>query len=312
MIFDKAFVELLPNVAGRDFAVGDAHGQGRMLERLLDLVRFDPSRDRLIALGDLIDHGTDGAALIDRVLRDSAWVSLLGNHEAMMRASAYDHDADRAWRRNGNDWSRLLSMDELDHLRDVTKGFPLAIELPLPDGRRVGLLHAEVPIRRSWQSLRGVEFADSAAIDDGGYTDAGSVLWGRRRVIADARMRESPDMAVGSALVQVHTWQATQLIPGIDLVVSGHTPLRPPLPRARANVLWIDTGAYKPEGRLTLLELTAERLWQVGHGEDQTWGPLPWPELEAPLESWRPTPEMEALAASDDARQQERLRMFFP
>ena len=54
-----------PNPAGRDFVAGDVHGEFPTLERLLDQVGFETSRDRLFALGDLVDRGPDSAAALD-------------------------------------------------------------------------------------------------------------------------------------------------------------------------------------------------------------------------------------------------------
>jgi serine/threonine protein phosphatase 1 len=300
------------NHAGRDIVVGDIHGQGAMLHCLLSLAKFDPAQDRLVALGDLIDRGPDGAALIERFERDPAWISLCGNHEAMMQAATLSWDASRVWSQNSNTWAATQSSDALDHLSGVVKGFPLAIELPLMDGRTIGLIHAEVPPGRSWAAMRGLEFSDAAATDDGGSSDVASALWGRRRAVADAWMRKDPDAADCKAATQVRAWRAAQPIPNIDLVVCGHAVLKPPVPRGRGNVLWIDTGACYPEGRLTAVDVAAACYWQVDHECCGTWGPFPLPTPESPAETWRPTAEVEAAAAAHDARQLELLRLLLP
>ncbi|MCX9157826.1 metallophosphoesterase [Niveibacterium sp. 24ML] len=71
------------NETGRDIVIGDLHGELSSLDRLLEVLRFDPSCDRVIAVGDLCDHGTrsiDALALLDR-----PWFfSVMGNHELML------------------------------------------------------------------------------------------------------------------------------------------------------------------------------------------------------------------------------------
>ena len=58
--------------------------------------------------------------------------------------------------------------------------------------------------------------------------------------------------------------EAVQPVSGIDAVIAGHTVLVPALPRAIANLLFIDTGAQTEHGRLTLVDPLNRRYWQVG------------------------------------------------
>ena len=53
------------NAHGHDFVAGDVHGEFATLEQLLDDVGFEAARDRLFALGDLIDRGPDSTAALD-------------------------------------------------------------------------------------------------------------------------------------------------------------------------------------------------------------------------------------------------------
>ena len=53
---------------GRDFVVGDVHGEFPTLEALLAQIGFAPERDRLFALGALVDRGprsTDALAWME-------------------------------------------------------------------------------------------------------------------------------------------------------------------------------------------------------------------------------------------------------
>lgn len=68
------------NPLGRDLIVGDVHGCFTKLQASLDAVGFDPARDRLFSVGDLVDRGPES----DQVL---AWLAqpwfhaVSGNHE---------------------------------------------------------------------------------------------------------------------------------------------------------------------------------------------------------------------------------------
>ena len=55
---------LLENTRGRDFVVGDLHGCLPDLKALLTTVSFNPDKDRLIAVGDLVDRGPESLGVL--------------------------------------------------------------------------------------------------------------------------------------------------------------------------------------------------------------------------------------------------------
>lgn len=77
-------VKRLPaNQAGRDFVIGDLHGCRKELDRLLLLVKFDRSVDRLISVGDLVDRGPSSLDCL--MLLKAPWFhAVMGNHEQLM------------------------------------------------------------------------------------------------------------------------------------------------------------------------------------------------------------------------------------
>lgn len=71
------------NRLGRDFVVGDLHGQRPLLEARLAAVGFDPRIDRVFSVGDLIDRGPDSLETL--ALIEEPWFhAVLGNHELML------------------------------------------------------------------------------------------------------------------------------------------------------------------------------------------------------------------------------------
>ena len=72
---------------GKIYAIGDIHGCLDALNRLLEKIRPDPARDRLVFLGDYINRGPDSKGVIERLIgikkNHPLTVFLKGNHEVM-------------------------------------------------------------------------------------------------------------------------------------------------------------------------------------------------------------------------------------
>ena len=70
------------------FIVGDIHGCLGMLKRLISRIKWNPSVDQLIFIGDYIDRGEDPKGVVDFILelknRSPLVKCLIGNHEKML------------------------------------------------------------------------------------------------------------------------------------------------------------------------------------------------------------------------------------
>lgn len=209
---------LPPNFEGRDFLLGDLHGCMDLLEDALIAATFNHRKDRIIAVGDLIDRGPRSHEAL-KLTQEDWFFSTLGNHEVMLLGAG--HARTRAlWLQNGGDWFYDLSEEEQADCTAMAAAMPAAITLELPTGGHVGVCHAEWP-GDSWS---GIE--DTLAVDWMRH----QMLWGRTVLLKHKERRDS------SALLTVH----------------GHTPLRSPTRLGTA--IFLDTGCVHG-GQLTLMPL---------------------------------------------------------
>ena len=116
------------------FVVGDIQGCYAEFEQLLELIAFDPSRDRLWLVGDLVNRGPDSLAVLRRVkgLGEAA-VTVLGNHDFHLLIVAAGH---RLAHRQDT-LAAILTAPDRDELLAWLRRRPLAVR----DGELL-LVHA--------------------------------------------------------------------------------------------------------------------------------------------------------------------------
>lgn len=96
------------------YAIGDIQGCDDEFARLLDLLRFDPARDRLWLVGDLVNRGPKSLRVLRRVkaLGDAAIV-VLGNHDLHLLALACSNSESRKSKDTLDDILTAPDRDEL-------------------------------------------------------------------------------------------------------------------------------------------------------------------------------------------------------
>lgn len=232
--FERPVLKVEANMIGRDFVVGDIHGAFDLVLRAMDEVKFNPLRDRIFSVGDLIDRGPGSHRTAKFLSHD--WVyAVRGNHEDMLLEIYQDgepHQAvlDYMHSRNGFDWWRGTPDSGRREILDAVARLPIAIELATARGT-IGLVHADVPRGLSWPAFL-------ALLEQGDMQVAEKALWGRDRV------RDNDESGVA----------------GVGRVFVGHTPLRALI--KLGNVYAIDTGAVfgvlgRMDGALTFAQATA-------------------------------------------------------
>ena len=217
------------NTDGRDFVVGDVHGCFRTLERALGELQFDPARDRLFGVGDLVNRGPHSNEAVDWLEQRFTAVTL-GNHD---RAALSWFEAKlRGSRKTNDDWKDALDPSDYPRWRTALSQMPLALTVETPYGP-VGVIHAEA-LEADWGRT-------VALLEAGSETDTDNALLGFEQYTpAIRRMKSQP-------------------VQGLRALVSGHFVVEEV--KVTANRWKLDTGAgFEDRNQLSLLEINAPQL----------------------------------------------------
>ena len=127
---------------GRVFASSDWHGCGNVANKVLEFLNPE---DTLFFLGDAIDRGPNGVAILDALFHRPNTFFLKGNHEEFLEMSAI-HAPDLSWigTNGGLPTYRDLSKDEEKYYRyqQIIKDLPTELIYESSCGYKVILEHA--------------------------------------------------------------------------------------------------------------------------------------------------------------------------
>lgn len=212
----------------RIFVIGDLHGNLPILFRFFKEVKYNPEKDLLISTGDLIDRGKYNLESLMYFIDNPNVLVVAGNHEDLMVRSFFDKKGKSGhkamWVANGGAWASDVDEFLLKRIAKLAmKQFYFASTVELPCGTRFGITHGDV-IGNEWL---GEEYANV------GEKHLMKLQWSRLR---------AREKAI-----------ASHDISGVDFTIHGHTP------KEKAwqfhNSIFIDTGAYHPQGGLSVIEL---------------------------------------------------------
>lgn len=228
------------NTTGRDFIVGDIHGCFSRLQSHLDHIEFDPVRDRLFSVGDLVDRGPENMQAVEWVAKP--WFhAVCGNHDDMAIRWPNGNMPSDNYRANGGGWNIDQPTKDQARIAAAFKDLPIAIEVETAGGL-VGIVHADCPYK-DWDVFR-------------------LVLEGAH---GKSEIQHASDMAQWSR-ERIKSGDRTPVV-GVRAVVVGHTPLQ--RPEVLGNVYYIDTGAVFQGHDFTILDAaTLKTVPLAGHTVD--------------------------------------------
>ncbi|MBL8484150.1 MAG: symmetrical bis(5'-nucleosyl)-tetraphosphatase [Rhodocyclaceae bacterium] len=153
-----------------DYAVGDLQGCFDPLRRLLDRIDFDPARDRLFCVGDLVNRGPQSLEVLRFLhgLGDAARV-VLGNHDLTLVMAQYGH-------------GKRSKSDTFHHVLDAPDGAELIAwlrrrPLLIVEGRHV-IVHAGLLPQWSVEQARALAAEVECALAGEGYGEFLRHMWG--------------------------------------------------------------------------------------------------------------------------------------
>ena len=196
--------------------VGDIQGCAREFERLLAQIRFDPARDELWCLGDLINRGPESLATL-RLWRDVGGRGVLGNHDtyALLARSG-------CWPRKQDTLAELFAAPDAEPLLARLRALPVLAHLPGPRGCAepdVWVVHGGLDPR--WTDLAAVAAAADAGPHDDDWLTSTTVNFATRvRCCTASGERSKFDRDPAQCPPPFRPWD--QFYRGAALVVHGH------------------------------------------------------------------------------------------
>lgn len=213
-------------IKGKLWAVGDIHGCYNLLMTRLKEIGFDFENDLLVAVGDLVDRGTQNIECIE-LLSKPWFTSVRGNHEDLCIGGLHNESYKRCHVANSGEWFYMLDGQAMYNIAKTFAELPVVLEIS-HNGKKFGFVHGHIE-QNNWD-----EFKETFTQEPTAFRDPSELaMWGRDRLDEDKK-------------------QYTHVL-GIDAVIMGHTVTQKPC--KRDNCYWIDTGAVH-WGIMTILDLS--------------------------------------------------------
>nr|MBO2512979.1 diadenosine tetraphosphatase [Gammaproteobacteria bacterium] len=164
------------------YAIGDLQGCARPFDALLEEIGFNPERDRLWLVGDLVNRGPDSLATLRRVIElGDAVTTVLGNHDLHLLAAV----AGVRKPRPGDTFGDVLAAPDARELVEWLRHRPL---LHHDAAARRVLVHAGIPPAWSIEDAEREARAVEAALRGRKWRDALAGMYGNEP------RRWSPDL----------------------------------------------------------------------------------------------------------------------
>ena len=218
-------------IKGNLYAVGDIHGCYNLLMNRLNEIGFDFENDLLVAVGDLVDRGTQNQECVNLI--DQPWfTSVKGNHEDLTIMGLINPSYYQCHIQNGGEWFYELEYTTQQDIVKKLKTLPIALEVS-HNGKKFGFVHGHIE-QNNWNDFKSElnDFDQAKYIINRKRFPTEIAMWGRERLDSDNK-------------------QYTH-VTGVDAVIMGHTVTQKPC--KRDNCYYIDTGAVH-WGTLTILNL---------------------------------------------------------
>lgn len=245
---------LQENKLGRDFVIGDLQGNFDMLQRFMQHINFDQTKDRIISVGDLIDRGPKSPECLELILEP--WFhSVKGNHEQLMEDWMTGGPTGAWWFPNGGQWFHDLDIARRDFL--VNQLLPSVQTLPwiitVEGTKKFHVIHAELPASVTDEELADPNKFRTIALRQSG--DGETCIWGR--FTFGAHFAEQLSASKVKILEESKANHSR--------IFCGHTPLQHPL--TINGMTNIDTGAFLVGRRnwagLTVINPITDEMWKI-------------------------------------------------
>ena len=213
-------------IKGKLYAVGDIHGCYNLLMTRLKEIGFDFENDLLVAVGDLVDRGTQNIECVE-LLSKPWFTSVRGNHEDLCIGGLHNESYKRCHVANGGEWFYMLDEQAMYNIAKTFAELPVVLEIN-HNGKKFGFVHGHIE-QNNWD-----EFKETFTQEPTAFRDPSELaMWGRERLDEEKKQYAN--------------------VSGVDAVIMGHTVTQKPC--KRDNCYWIDTGAVH-WGTMTVLDLS--------------------------------------------------------